>query len=336
MTKHSVTYAPILFQVTKDECAFQSILDTFKTATRITIVTYNVTEKSTTLFEALKATKAQVVLISNIPARSGYYYGSQADKRRDAARRQITQYMTLLDPNSFNGNVETWFCFSNHAKIILTDTIGFVGSANFSVASCNNWEAGVIIRDAATLSQIESLVNKIKADSVRFLGSVNVDFLRPLAILTQCLATIEDSVSMECLDELETALSELRKAIEASDVLWGECEEEGGPITSHIEMQLIADLKRLIESSGSLRDYVEFDPTRMDVGEFPADAYGDKLELYLKSASEIAAERLEKLEKDAKEDIEALKAKLSKLREQVEKVVNFINKAKSIDNTQGL
>lgn len=165
MPKHSITHSPILFQVTKDECAFQSILDTFETASRITIVTYNVTEKSTTLFEALRTTKARVVLISNIPARSRWYYGSQADKWKESARKQITQYMALLDPNSFNGNVETWFCFSNHAKIILTDTIGFVGSANFSVASSNNWEAGVIVRDAATISQIESLVNEIKADS---------------------------------------------------------------------------------------------------------------------------------------------------------------------------
>jgi hypothetical protein len=335
MTKHAFTHSPIQFQITKDECAFQSVLDVFATATRITIVTYNVTEKSTALFEALRTTKARVVLISNIPGRSHSYFGSQADKWKDTAKKQITQYMTLLDPNYLGGNVETWFCFSNHAKIILTDTIGFVGSANFSVASSKNWETGVIVRDAATIAQLESLVNEIKADSVRFLGNVNVDFLRPLALLTQCWKTAQDKLTEACLDELGLALHELSQAIGSSDVLWGECEEEGGPITSHIEMQLITDLENLIDSSSMLREYAEFDPERMDVGDFPSDAYGDKLEMYFESASQDNSDRLEELEEAAKEDLSVLKVMLSRLCEQVESVVSIINTAKAIDNTQG-
>lgn len=335
MSKHTVTHSPLLFQVTKDECAFQAILDTFGTASRITIVTYNVTEKSTALFEALKATKARVVLISNIPVRLHSYYGPQADNWKASARKQITQYMALLDPNSFNGNVETWFCFSNHAKIILTDTIGFVGSANFSVASSKNWEAGVIVRDASTISQIESLVNEIIADSIRFLGNVNVDFLRPLAVLTQCLEATQDELTEKCLDGLSWALQELKGAISSSDNLWGECGEEGGPITTHIEMQLITGLENLIDSSDSLRDYAEFNPKRMDVGEFPSDAYGDKLELYFENASENNSKRLKELEGMAHDDLSALKSMLSNLCKQVANTVGIINKAKTIDNTQG-
>lgn len=42
----------------------------------------------------------------------------------------------------------------NHAKIFISDTIAFIGSANFSIGSNNNYECGTIIRDIDTIEKI--------------------------------------------------------------------------------------------------------------------------------------------------------------------------------------
>lgn len=42
----------------------------------------------------------------------------------------------------------------NHSKIFLSDEVAFIGSANFSLGSNNNYECGVIIRDFNTIKNI--------------------------------------------------------------------------------------------------------------------------------------------------------------------------------------
>lgn len=42
---------------------------------------------------------------------------------------------------------EVYFCFSNHAKIIMTDNIAYVGTSNFSEESVENFESSFISRD---------------------------------------------------------------------------------------------------------------------------------------------------------------------------------------------
>lgn len=334
MTLKQFDHAPIEFRVTRDECAFQPVLDSFQRAENIWIVTYNVTKGSHQLFEAIRKTNARTTLISNIPGRSERYYGRKVDGWRASARSQITDYLSLLDPNSFSGNVETWFCFRNHAKIIMTDHVAFVGSANFSSASSNNWEAGVIVRDSTTIAQLVTLVEEIKNDSIRFLGNISIDFMRPLAVLKQCKDTIDSKMSEESFDDLGFGLHELRLAVGEGDELWAECEEVGGPLTSIIDMDLLERLEAILESADALREYAEFDPDKFDVEDFPSDAYGDRLETYMQSALESNSERLEELESEAIEDLELVKHSLRTLCEQVEQVVSVINKAKSIDNTK--
>lgn len=43
---------------------------------------------------------------------------------------------------------------NNHAKIFVSDTVAFIGSANFSIGSNTNYECGIIIRDEDTINKI--------------------------------------------------------------------------------------------------------------------------------------------------------------------------------------
>ncbi|MGM0970834.1 MAG: hypothetical protein ACQEWR_19950 [Bacillota bacterium] len=50
--------------------------------------------------------------------------------------------------------------FNNHAKIIMTNNIGYIGSANYSSESANNFEAGVIIEDEHAIFQIKDIIDE--------------------------------------------------------------------------------------------------------------------------------------------------------------------------------
>lgn len=51
-------------------------------------------------------------------------------------------YKSKLFPLKIADKAEVYFCFSNHAKIIMTDNIAYVGSSNFSEESADNFELG--------------------------------------------------------------------------------------------------------------------------------------------------------------------------------------------------
>lgn len=50
-------------------------------------------------------------------------------------------------PQKIADKAEVYFCFSNHAKIIMTDNIAYVGTSNFSEESVENFESSFISRD---------------------------------------------------------------------------------------------------------------------------------------------------------------------------------------------
>jgi hypothetical protein len=50
-------------------------------------------------------------------------------------------HLEKLAPQEFVPLASISFCFSNHSKIIMTDTVGYIGSANYSDESANDWES---------------------------------------------------------------------------------------------------------------------------------------------------------------------------------------------------
>lgn len=136
-------------KISKDELGYQEVLDDFGNAQIIRIITYNITNSSKDiLFEKLSELKGvDIQFITNIPSRFEWYATSKkGDYLRKTAQSNIEIYLDKLNPKKYD-NIVPFFNFNNHAKIIGTENIVYIGSQNFSVASKNNYEAGIITRD---------------------------------------------------------------------------------------------------------------------------------------------------------------------------------------------
>lgn len=151
------------FIYSKNELGYQEVFDHFNSATEITIITYNISEKKDALVNALSSAGAhcKINVITNIPSRWETYYGNSF---RDKARQKINLYLSKLNPENLGIKPSVFFDFSNHGKIIMTEAIVYVGSANYSEESANNTEFGFVSKDkefiefikAEVLSEIQS------------------------------------------------------------------------------------------------------------------------------------------------------------------------------------
>lgn len=138
---------------------YQRILDDFANAQTVRILTYNVSknQNKNKLVDALKTIKedADVIIISNIPSRMPYYYNSRSgESMKKNYQNSFAAYIQRLNPENFQSNPEVLFNFTNHAKIIGTENILYVGSANYSDESEGNIESGTIITDKEAIKSI--------------------------------------------------------------------------------------------------------------------------------------------------------------------------------------
>lgn len=156
------------FIYSKDELGYAPLLEEMKVAKEVTIITYNISERQHQLLDCLKATPddCNISIITNIPNRWDTYY---KDEYRKRAQQKIKVYMTKLSPEDLGKKAAVYFNFSNHGKIIMTDSSIYIGSANFSEESTHNIEFGIITRDAAFLAQMkQELIPEIKDKSIPY------------------------------------------------------------------------------------------------------------------------------------------------------------------------
>ncbi|MGO1369257.1 hypothetical protein [Senegalia sp. (in: firmicutes)] len=90
------------FIYTKDELGYQEVLDDFKNAEEIIIVTYNISQKQSSLIKKLANTPqgAKISIFTNIPSRWDTYYYHDKDIYRNAAKKKINIYLNKLRPDS--------------------------------------------------------------------------------------------------------------------------------------------------------------------------------------------------------------------------------------------
>lgn len=156
------------FIYSKDELGYQKVLDEFPTAKEITIITYNISEKQTFLLNCIKSAHndTKITVVTNIPNRWEMYY---RDNYRELAKKKIDVYMTKLAPDSIGKNASVFFDFNNHGKIIMTDTIAYIGSSNYSEESKNNSEFGFISKDNEFITFLKSeVLPEIQMESVPY------------------------------------------------------------------------------------------------------------------------------------------------------------------------
>lgn len=147
------------FIYSKNELGYQEVLDDFKNAEEILIVTYNISEKQSFLIQKLAdvPSETKISIFTNIPSRWDIYY---KDIYRNAARKKIDIYLTKLKPDSIGEKVSIFFNFDNHGKIIMTNNVVYVGSANYSEESKNNSEFGIISRDPDYITFLKEEITK--------------------------------------------------------------------------------------------------------------------------------------------------------------------------------
>jgi hypothetical protein len=183
---------------TKDRFNFHEVLERIRSARRVIIATYCIdTEADGALMKNVRARLAggSTTIITNIPQRFDQYYSGPARAR---AARNIDAYVEGLTPGKFACLPEVWFCFRNHAKIILCDDWLYIGSANFSIASMANFEAGCITREAAHVAEAEEFLAKMKADAIPY-WNANTPELRRFVTLAAAIPTlVEDATDLVC------------------------------------------------------------------------------------------------------------------------------------------
>lgn len=147
------------FIYSKGELGYQEVLDDFKNAEEIIVVTYNISEKQSILIRKLAdaSSGTKISIFTNIPSRWDTYY---KDTYRNAARKKINVYLTKLNPDSIGYKVNVFFNFDNHGKIIMTNNVMYVGSANYSEESKNNIEFGIISRDPNYITFVKEEITK--------------------------------------------------------------------------------------------------------------------------------------------------------------------------------
>lgn len=123
--------------MTKDEFGYSEILDTMKESTFVRVITYNISKESESLINILESFEddKDVIIITNIPNRFKRYTSSYAKGR---AKQTISTYIERLNPDNYDANIRTFLNFGNHSKIIMTDKMAYIGSANFSDESKSN------------------------------------------------------------------------------------------------------------------------------------------------------------------------------------------------------
>jgi len=272
---------------TKDESGYQEVLDAFPTAAWVDVVTFNISQKQDRLLDALRDLDVPVRVIADIPGRLERYWGTSAKAKyiKANAAEAIQLYMGKLAPEEFGPLASISFCFANHAKIIITDTVGYVGSANFSEESEKNWEAGIIVRDAESLKKISRFVDEIEKDSIRYYGESMIESIVPLIAARQRLAELRDQLAEDFLlverQELAEAVEQLRDAIGDSDRAWSEAFEESCPVYSRIDTIKLMRIEEWFEDDSAIWEYDEatrkFEAAEggaIDAGELPVNNDG--------------------------------------------------------------
>ena len=345
------------FVALDNELNYREVLDDFPTAKTIRIITYNISKKqqNDALIEALKSTNADVQLITNIPSRQEQYYASNRGMQmRSAARENIRIYLSKLNPDQFPGDFTPLFNVKNHAKIIGTENIVYIGSANFSNESANNIETGILIDDKEFINRLYSeFFDEIKNQSLSyfddnfsafrlFVTSLHAKFTCHHRKMLSDLFTdydrtrtvVADAVFIDTDDlrNLYLDLEELETVCNAADDTYDEANEEYNDALEQMKgrfnMLSIDWLKEVISEGGSLYELASYNAeslANLYLEEHSAEAYDEYLDIYADQAVNIAEETFGLLRDSFAEEADTFLEEFEKLLSALQAALHFTN-----------
>lgn len=140
----------------KGKYGYQKVLDDFKVAKKIMIITYNISVRGAQeLIGYLKNvdSECEITIITNIPGRFENYYKYYYKKK---ARENISKYIKILNPEDYKSKILVYYNIANHSKFISTENIAYMGSQNFSDESKENFESGILFTNKDTIKRLWS------------------------------------------------------------------------------------------------------------------------------------------------------------------------------------
>lgn len=140
----------VTFVGTKDKYGYQQVLDDLMKAEKVRILTYsNISEPFLDKLRDLD----ENVDIKIIVSAAGLWTNNNAyDSKK--LEEKLDEMRGVFEFNKYKSNVTLHFCYKNHAKMIGTGNVLYVGSENYSVASRYNYEAGFLIKDSDNIEKI--------------------------------------------------------------------------------------------------------------------------------------------------------------------------------------
>ncbi|MEG0691862.1 MAG: phospholipase D-like domain-containing protein [Oscillospiraceae bacterium] len=351
---------------------YKEVLDDFQQAKIIRIITYNISknQKFDALLDALKDTEANIRLITNIPSRMDIYHKSKAGNyMRSNARKNIEIYISKLDPNNFTTNFFPYFNIKNHAKVIGTENIVYIGSANYSNESANNIEAGILIKDKEFIKRLYAdFFDKVQEDSLSyfdesfsafrlFILSLRAKFCYHHKKLLENVYTDYERTKMVVADSIFIDSSDLAAMFRDLDELESICraaeetyDEENEDYNDSLEQLIkcfsqlsIEWLKAVISEDGSLYKLTEFNGEKKAneilQEEYSAVAYDENLDMYVEMAMNESTYIYYSLHDSFSEEADVFLAEIEKILLALEQADIFTKKWKAvkvnpeIDNT---
>lgn len=358
------------FIMSKDELTYLEVLQDFKNAKQIYILTYNISKDQNVLLKALKncGKDTEICIVSNIPGRWDSYFGRTYEEK---ARNNISLYKSKLSPEHIAEKAEVYFCFSNHAKIIMTDNIAYIGSSNFSEESADNFESGFISRDVSFIYFLQNEIfpwvidnsSEYKTDeellfletairkSIAMFGEMYEEYRQMFYLLS-------DHRGIEIWYYNTTYSMINQKDIEKIKEICQKFMELLGRVNKIFDLRIfyendIGNLDNLIENAGCIVDtidallegniydlakYNEQDYVDEYLNEYYAEAYDENLDYYVEKAMDEASEIFAELAEDAKEEVDLLLEQIDRMETLAKEVLKYfkalpLNEIR-IDNTK--
>ena len=215
--------------------SYEEVLKDFESAKTVKILTYSTSMKRNSIrMNALRnlPESTNVELIFALPkverekkiVEGKVTYG---EYKREDIEKEIKKLSEILDLPNFKSCPEIKVCLSNHAKIIGTENVAYIGSANYSEGSYFNFEAGFIVRDNVAISKIyRQFLGRIGTSSVLFDDKdyIRIHFLRHennLSYIKDYFVSFKTNgylyenleiMPKEALDELRRFLKKIKKS----------------------------------------------------------------------------------------------------------------------------
>ncbi|NLZ49745.1 MAG: phosphatidylserine/phosphatidylglycerophosphate/cardiolipin synthase family protein [Clostridiales bacterium] len=351
---------------------YREVLNNFPAAKTIRIITYNISKsvQYDKLLDALRVTDADVQIITNVPSRMDTYYRTpKGEQMRSAARDNIHIYLSKLNPDRFPKQFRPYFNVNNHAKLIGTENIVYIGSANYSNESANNIESGVLIEDKEFIQRLYlEFFDVVRDNSLSYFDenfsafrlyiiSLYAKFTQHHRKMLQNLYTnyertkmvVADSIFIDVSDlhDLYRDLDELESICWAADDTYDEKNEEYNDeleiLKAQFESLSIDWLKEVISEDGTLYQLAIFDADQeaneILERDYTAEAYDENLDLYAEKAVNRAAEMFSSLHGAFSEEADDFLAEIEKILSALSNAIHFADQWKvakvnpDIDNT---